>query len=201
MNHAAEFMDGLAKTAFTLTLSLGSLAFGRKVAAMLIPVIPPLKLPSKVLRYGLSVLSVLTYAAVFPAYFRLPAAYRHQATAAILFAYPGALTRYILSICLNKRLKAFPLGTFIANSLGTALLGAFHVLQSTPSPPSPNACSILQGLIDGYCGCLTTISTFAMEVWELRTWKSGRYALFSWMMGQGLLLVILGPSFWAGLFE
>ncbi|TFK43473.1 CrcB-like protein-domain-containing protein [Crucibulum laeve] len=193
-----DFIDGLGKTVFTLTLSLGSLLFGYSIASMLVPHIPAPRFLRRRYRYSLSVIAVLSYAAVFPAYFRLPKDFRPQATAALLFAYPGTLTRYTLSVLLNQRLKAFPLGTFTANSLGTALLGAFHVLQSLHHPLSPNTCAILQGLIDGYCGCLTTVSTFAAETRDLKSWKAWRYVLLSWMMGQGLLLLIMGSSLWAG---
>lgn len=162
------------------------------------PHIPRLPFPSKTFRYSLSAFAVLIYAATFPTYFRLSPSFRHQATAALVFAYPGTLTRYLLSIALNRRLKSLPLGTFTANSLGTALLGTFHVLQCMQHPVSPNACSILQGLIDGYCGCLTTVSTFAAEVRDLGSWKACRYVALSWVTGQALLLVIIGPSIWAG---
>jgi len=116
----------------------------------------------------------------------------------LLFAYPGALTRYLLSLKLNPLMKTMPLGTFTANMFGTALLGTFRVLQSTSSPVSPNACSLLQGLGDGYCGCLTTISTFAAELATLQEWKAWFYGALSWCTGQLVLLVVLGPSFWAG---
>jgi CrcB protein len=153
---------------------------------------------SRSFRYSLTVLAVLFYAGTFPAYFYLPAEYRHKATAALLFAYPGALTRYLLSVWLNPLAKTMPAGTFTANAIGTALLGLFHVLQDKPTPVSPNACALLQGLGDGYCGCLTTVSTFATEVMTLREWKAWHYAAVSWVTGQLLLLVILGPSYWAG---
>ncbi|KAF9247280.1 CrcB-like protein-domain-containing protein [Melanogaster broomeanus] len=193
-----NFIDGLTKTWVTLVLSLASLTFGVYISGLIVPYFPALRPPSKNVRYTLTVISVLTYAATFPAYFRLPANYRHQATAALLFSYPGTLTRYLLSINLNPRIKLFPLGTFTANALGTALLGLFHVLQGVPSSVSPNACSILQGLGDGYCGCLTTVSTFAAEVKALEGWKAWLYVSLSWAVGQLLLLLIMGSSFWAG---
>lgn len=170
---------------------------GVYISGSILPYLPPLRPPKRNVRYCLTVLSILTYAATFLAYFRLPANYRHQATAALLFSYPGTLTRYLLSINLNSRIKLFPLGTFTANALGTALLGTFHVLQGVPSV-SPNACSLLEGLGDGYCGCLTTVSTFAAEVDALEGWKALFYVILSWMVGQLLLLVIMGSSFWAG---
>lgn len=193
----SQFIDGLTKTWVTLLLSLASLMLGVHVSSSILPYLPSLRPPKRSVRYCLSALSIMTYAATFPAYFRLPVNYRHQATAALLFSFPGTLTRYLLSINLNPRIKLFPLGTFTANALGTALLGVFHVLQGVPSV-SPDACSLLQGLGDGYCGCLTTVSTFAAEVDALEGWKAIFYVTLSWVVGQLLLLVIMGSSFWAG---
>lgn len=192
-----KFIDGLTKTWVTLLLSLASLMFGLYISGSISPYLPSLRPPKRNVRYCLTVLSIVTYAATFPAYFRLPANYRHQATAALLFSYPGTLTRYLLSLNLNPRIKRFPLGTFTANALGTALLGAFHVVQGVSSI-SPNACSLLQGLGDGYCGCLSTVSTFAAEVDALDGWKASLYVTLSFVVGQLLLLVIMGTSFWAG---
>lgn len=171
--------------------------FGVYISGPILPYLPSLKPPKKRARYCITVLSILIYAATLPAYFRLPANYRHQATAALLFSYPGTLTRYLLSINLNPRIKLFPLGTFTANALGTALLGLFHVLEGMPSVSS-NACSLLQGLGDGYCGCLTTVSTFAAEVDALDGRKASFYVIMSWVVGQLLLLVIMGSSYWGG---
>lgn len=193
-----DFMDGLTKTWVTLVLSLASLKFGIYVCGVAQPYFPAPRPPSKNARYTLTILAILTYAATLPAYFFLPHNFRHQATAALLFSFPGTLTRYLLSIKLNPRLKTMPLGTFMANSLGTALLGFFHVLQGLPSAVSPNTCALLQGLGDGYCGCLTTISTFAAEIGALTGWKAVSYTTISWITGQLLLLVIMGSSFWGG---
>lgn len=124
--------------------------------------------------------------------------FRHQATAALLFSYPGTLTRYLLSLQLNPRVRLFPLGTFAANMLGTALLGALQVIQTMHSPASPNACGVLRGLADGYCGCLTTVSTFAAEVAALEDLKKWFYVLLSWVGAQCLLILIVGASVWTG---
>lgn len=150
-------------------------------------------------RRGLVVVSILTYAASFLTYFLLPTIYRHQVTAALLFSYPGTLTRYILSINLNSRFTGFPLGTFIANVFGTAVLGALHVVQNNQHTISPTACDLIQGLADGYCGCLTTISTFAGEVLAFKDGRAWRYVLASWTVSQIVLVIILQPSFHAGI--
>lgn len=193
-----QLVDGITKSVFTLVLSLASVSFGAHLTQLISPCCPALPPPRQGIRYGLTIVSVLSYAATFPAYFCLPVDFRHQATAALVFSFPGTLMRYLLSIRLNPVMKTMPLGTFTANALGTAMLGTFHLLQNTPSPLSQNACAILQGLADGYCGCLTTVSTFAAEVATLTTWKAWFYGTVSWTTGQLLLLVILGSSFWAG---
>jgi len=196
-----QFLDGVALTTITLSLSLASLSFGKKLASLCAPRFrrPPFLPPF--LRYGLSGCSILIYAATLITYFFLPSSYRHKVTAALIFSFPGTLTRYLLSTALNPRFKALPVGTLVANIFGTALLAAFRVLLSTPSKPPQNSCDILQGLSDGYCGCLTTISTFAAEISDLRFWKACRYALISWILGQVVMLLIFGSSLWTGNVE
>lgn len=199
---ANKAVDGIGLTVYTFSISTAALLFGHYTMSLLLTTfrLPKFtRAPPRIVRYTLVILSVLTYAGVFPAYFLMSPRFRSQATAALLFSYPGALTRYLLAIWLNLRLKAFPLGTFTANMLGTALIGIFHVLQNKSADPlSPNACTIMEGLIDGYCGCLTTVSTFIAELYELGGWRSFIYALLSWGVAQLILLVILGPAFWAG---
>jgi Integral membrane protein possibly involved in chromosome condensation len=198
LNNHIQFIDGIGKTAYTLSLSFASVSFGVRLALTIAPCFPTIPAPNRAVRYTLTTLAILTYAAAFPIYFGLPVGFRHKVTIALLLAYPGTLTRYFLSVRLNPLMKSFPLGTFVANAFGTALLGTFHILQSTLHPPSPNMCAVLQGLSDGYCGCLTTVSTFAVEVGALKGWEGFRYTLASWTVGQVLLLAILGPSFWHG---
>lgn len=191
-------IDGLAKTIFTLAISLSSVKLGLHLARLIsrrFPRVPP---ASPWLGISFSILSVLVYAATFPAYFRASPSFRHQATAAMLFSFPGTLTRYVLAVKLTPLLTLFPLGTFVANAGGTALLGAFHILQRLPRQPSQNACAILEGLIDGYCGCLTTVSTFAVEVGALKTRRAWLYVILSWAVSQLLLLVVVGSSWWGG---
>ncbi|CAL1716250.1 unnamed protein product [Somion occarium] len=195
-----DVIDGLTKSLFTLALSLAAVMFGSHCASILRRrILPPIRVapPRRIVRYSVSILGVLIYAAAYPAYFRLPAKFRHQATAALLFSFPGTLTRYLLSIYLNPALSLFPLGTFAANMFGTAMIGVFQVLQGLRNPLSPNACAVMQGLEDGYCGCLTTVSTFAVEVMTLEEEKNWFYVVLSWVTAQLLLLVILGPSYWA----
>ncbi|KAI0832369.1 CrcB-like protein-domain-containing protein [Trametes gibbosa] len=195
-----DAIDGIGKTIFTLAISLSAISFGARLATLVVPRVPTLPPPPRPVRYALSALAVLVYAAAYPAYFRLPARFRHDATAALLFSFPGTLSRYALSVALNARLKLFPLGTFAANMLGTALLGALQALQSVqhPHPFAPDACVVLKGLADGYCGCLTTVSTFAAEVAALDGRRAWVYVAVSWLCSQVLLAIVLGASLGAG---
>jgi CrcB protein len=77
-----------------------------------------------------------------------------------LGAFAGALLRWLFGIVLNPLLPALPLGTLAANLLGGfivgAALGLFNQFQSLPPE--------LRLLVTtGFCGGLTTFSTFSAE--------------------------------------
>ena len=197
--HASDqAVDGIGKIFFTLSISMASLILGVHIGATLLPVIPKITPPSSAMQHTVSLISVLVYGATFPAYFCLSASFRHQATAALLFSFPGTLTRYVLSILLNPRFKLLPIGTLVANELGTSLLAMFHALQGLQPPVSHGACSILQGLDDGYCGCLTTVSTFVTELRVLGSRRGLLYGTISIVVGQALMVLILGSAIWTG---
>lgn len=185
----------------TFAISLSSLALGLHFADLILPHIP-LKLPRLPYpaRYTLTFLSISACILTIPLYFVLPHAYRHQATAALLFCYPGALLRHVLGIKLNPIRKGFPLGTFAANMIATVIIGITHTLQHR-SPSSkmvtPLSCVMLQALADGFCGCLSTVSTFAVEVRGLRggAWT---YASVSVVASQLILVLVTGIPWWAG---
>ncbi|KAF9055377.1 hypothetical protein BDZ89DRAFT_1098021 [Hymenopellis radicata] len=190
-----DVVDGITKSVFTVSISLASLLFGHYLASSFTLSVPH---PPRVVRISIIVLSILIYAAAFPLYFRLSPSFRHQATSALLFSPPGALMRYALSVKLNIAGR-IPWGTFIVNTFGTALLGIFHVVQRLNV--NSDACTTLQGLSDGYCGCLTTISTFAVEITVLKGRKKWIYSVGSYVTAQLLLLVIIGPALLSGVRE
>lgn len=198
MTTRIQVIDGLGKTIVTLAISLSAVRLGLHLSSLRSRILPHLAPPGPVTRHLLSTLSCLVYAATIPAYFLLSQDFRHQATAAMLFSFPGTLTRYLLAMTLTPRLKLFPLGTFVANVCGTGLLGVFHVLQRRGTLPSHNTCAILQGLMDGFCGCLTTVSTFAVEVGALERNRAWLYVALSWASSQLLLLIIIGPAWLRG---
>src|SRR5512144_1994854 len=75
-------------------------------------------------------------------------------------AFAGALLRWGFGILLNPFLPALPLGTLAANLLGGfvigAALGVFNQFQSLPP-------EIRLVITTGFCGGLTTFSTFSAE--------------------------------------
>ncbi|HZX92718.1 MAG TPA: fluoride efflux transporter CrcB [Rudaea sp.] len=75
-------------------------------------------------------------------------------------AFAGALLRWGFGIVLNPFVPALPLGTLAANLLGGfvigAALGVFHQFQSLPP-------EIRLFVTTGFCGGLTTFSTFSAE--------------------------------------
>ena len=107
--------------------------------------------------------------------------------------------RYYLSP-FNAKVKDFPIGTFTANIIGTILISISYVLRRVP-PESPAACAALIGLSDGFCGCLTTVSTFVMEVVVLKPRVSVRYVIISIGVAQVMLLAVVGGMWWGRRFE
>jgi len=190
-------IDGISRILFTIAISLSAVGFGMHFGRNCRRFLPSLKPASLYLRATFVFLSISIYVLTIPFYVRLSPSFRTKATAALMFSFPGTFLRYFLSWLLNPRLKLFPAGTFTANSLGTAILAMCHVLQATSSGNRSVPCGILQGLIDGLCGCLTTVSTFAVEVRELKGYRAWTYVIVSVVTGQLLCLVILGPSWWS----
>jgi fluoride ion exporter CrcB/FEX len=191
-------MDGLTRLLFTLALSIASFDLGVHLGKRFKVRLPIPSPSSPSARWIITLLSIAVYVLTIPLFVHLNHSWRPLATAALMFSFIGTLSRYILSAQLNRRFKVFPLGTLLANEIATAVLAMCHIVQRDPSPPSPVACSILQGLIDGYCGCMSTVSTFASEVRTLQGKRSWQYVAVSLGLGQAILLVTLGPAWWTG---
>lgn len=125
-------------------------------------------------------------------------------TFACIFAPFGALLRFYLSKFLNRKVKNFPLGTFVANFGGSLLLAIFVLLQRGKLPHHPNkqicthvlGCQVLNGLDDGFCGALTTVSTFIVELSGLNTLHSYRYGFYSIITSYISMVLILGVFNW-----
>jgi len=121
--------------------------------------------------------------------------WRGRAVFALVFAPLGCLGRFYASILLNSKIASFPLGTFLANIFGTAILGMCYDLQHVPLG-GVVGCQVLQGIMDGFCGCLTTISTWVAELSSLRRSHAYRYGAASVVVALCFLIVIMGSLQW-----
>ena len=77
----------------------------------------------------------------------------------------GALMRWWLGIKLNTLFPAVPPGTLLANLAGGYIIGlAIAFFASAPPNLSPEWRLVI---ITGFCGALTTFSTFSAEITTL----------------------------------
>jgi fluoride exporter len=110
----------------------------------------------------------------------------------------GCLLRWSLGTWLNGQLTVMPLGTLTANLLGGYIVGiavAFFALNTSIAPEW----KLL--VITGFCGGLTTFSSFSAEVVQLLRedrvlWAFSTAALH---LGGSLLMTLAGIATVAGL--
>ncbi|MCP1626138.1 fluoride efflux transporter CrcB [Pseudomonas nitroreducens] len=87
----------------------------------------------------------------------------------------GALLRWMLGLKLNTLLPSMPPGTVVANLVGGYIIGAAIAFFANSPGLAPEWRLLI---ITGFCGGLTTFSTFSAEVVVLL--QQGRLA---WAMG------------------
>jgi len=94
----------------------------------------------------------------------------------------GAPLRYAVGRLAATR--AFPWGTLLVNVAGSALLGALAGIGTALPQP------VFSLLGTGFCGALTTYSTFGHEVWRLVEGRAYRlaaaYVVTSVVVGVGM---------------
>ncbi|MCJ1368760.1 hypothetical protein MMC16_007906 [Acarospora aff. strigata] len=130
--------------------------------------------------------------------------WRGEAVFALVFAPLGCLVRFYASTYLNGRILSFPLGTFVVNISGTVILGMCYDLQHVRLGSSSLrmvggsrvGCQVLQGVMDGFCGCLTTVSTWVVELKTLKKRHAYIYGSVSVGLGLAFLVVIMGSLRW-----
>lgn len=197
-NGGYSFMAMLAVIITTVGLSLAALVFGAHLAIATERIIPSIPFP--ITRRVLDPLFVLLgwgcwLGAVLMSIFPPHDQWRGKATFALVFAPLGCLARFYLAIYLNGKIAAFPLGTFAANVIGTAVLGMAwdiaHVQRG-----GIIGCQVLQGVEDGFCGCLTTVSTWVAELNSLRRRNAYVYGATSIIVSFAVMVLIMGGLRW-----
>jgi CrcB protein len=91
----------------------------------------------------------------------------------------GALLRWVLGLSLNNLFPAIPPGTLAANLIGGYILGVAVAVFGSFSALSPEWRLFV---VTGFCGGLTTFSTFSSEVVTLLQqgrlmWAAGAAAI------------------------
>ena len=107
----------------------------------------------------------------------------------------GALTRWQLGLRLNQLFPTLPPGTLVANIIGGYIIGLAIAFFSQNNEIAPEWRLLI---ITGFCGGLTTFSTFSAEVVSLL--QEGRYAWASASIavhvGCSLIATIAGLMTW-----
>ncbi len=86
----------------------------------------------------------------------------------------GAWLRWWLGLSLNPFFEAIPLGTLAANLIGAYVIGAAIALFAQAASISPEWRLLI---ITGFCGGLTTFSTFSAEI--TTDFQQGRFAVMA----------------------
>jgi fluoride exporter len=105
----------------------------------------------------------------------------------------GAWLRWVLGILLNSYFPSIPPGTIAANLIGGYVIGAAIAFFAQASGIAPEWRLFI---ITGFCGGLTTFSTFSAEIAAL--FQQGRLSLFSGAIavhvGGSLLMTLVGAA-------
>ncbi|KAI9816740.1 MAG: hypothetical protein M1826_001738 [Phylliscum demangeonii] len=135
----------------------------------------------------------------------------------------GCLARYYTLRRFNHhhhgRPGIVPRGTLAVNVLGTLLLGVAWDLQHARGlrlltcsgsggaggggggAGGVVACQMLQAVQDGFCGALTTVSTWVCELSALRTARAYRYAGLTLLLALLMVIVVMGGLCWSSSSE
>jgi CrcB protein len=203
-NGGYSFEATMATLIIEVSCSISALYFGAHLALLLDPIMPTL--PFRLIRRILDPLAVFLafgcwLGAIFLSIFPPENFWRGRVTLALAFAPPGCLLRFYASKHLNARIPSFPLGTFVVNIFGTGILGMCYDLQHARGiGAAPNgstaACQVLEGVMEGFCGCTTTVSTWVAELTSLKRRHTYIYGMASMAIALALLVVVMGSVGW-----
>lgn len=111
----------------------------------------------------------------------------------------GAWLRWVLGIFLNAYFPSVPPGTLAANLIGGYVIGVAIAFFAQAPGVAPEWRLLI---ITGFCGGLTTFSTFSAEITSLL--QQNRLGLFSGAIvlhvGGSLVMTLAGITTWRCLF-
>lgn len=104
----------------------------------------------------------------------------------------GALIRYLISLNMSKYLEInLPIATFFVNIIGCFVIGFLYILFIEKIEFNS---AVKLALTVGFCGGLTTFSTFSLELFEMvgnhQFFQAFTYVILSVMIG--LLMTAIG---------
>ncbi|MFT6633326.1 MAG: CrcB protein [Bacteriovoracaceae bacterium] len=106
-----------------------------------------------------------------------------------LFGVLGVYTRYFVDLQISQQQESFPMATLTVNMIGCFTAGVVYcfIFHKYPS-------NLLQPILIGFCGGLTTFSGYALQSLNFMTMdqmlKSFSYLILSPTLG--MLLVLVG---------
>ncbi|KAI5845504.1 putative chromosome condensation protein [Tricharina praecox] len=189
-----DFMAAAAYVIATMALALGGLQFGAHVSHALRKVVRPLpEREVRVLDWIVVPLAIACWVAAAVMTVEIPR-WRADALWACVFSPLGAYARFWISRTLNPTFRSFPVGTFTCNIGGTLVMAGMSIGMGRSG--DADACGVLKGVASGFCGCLTTVSTFVVELRGLSVQRAYWYAVWSIGVGLAAMLVVLGGWTW-----
>lgn len=220
-NGGFSFMALLAVNILTLCVCISALKFGAHLAIALHYITPsiPVRLIRKIFDRMTVVVAVGAWLGAVsmtiwpPDRPSGPAAngrttwaqesWRGRVLFSLIFAPVGCIARFYASVKLNGLRPSFPVGTFVVNIFGTIILGMAWNLQHAPLGSLGGriggglaGCQVLQGVMDGFCGCLTTVSTWVLELTSLRRRHAYIYGVASVGVALAFMTIIMGSLRW-----
>lgn len=111
----------------------------------------------------------------------------------LVFAPFGVWGRFYLAKLNTPERKT---GTWLANIIGTILAAILTLIQEPGFHLSDAQRHIVNALVSGFCGCLTTISTFVVELTTLPLKQAYTYFLASVVPAFICALLIIAPYKW-----
>ncbi|OBT74180.1 hypothetical protein VF21_06261 [Pseudogymnoascus sp. 05NY08] len=220
-NGGFSFMALLAVNILTLCVCISALKFGAHLAIVLHYITP--SIPVRLIRRTFDRMAVVVALGVWLGAVSMviwppdrpsgPAAngrttwaqegWRGKVLFSLIFAPLGCIARFYASVKLNGLKPSFPVGTFVVNIFGTIILGMAWDLQHAPLGSlggriggGLTGCQVLQGVMDGFCGCMTTVSTWVLELTSLRRRHAYTYGVASVGVALAFMTIIMGSLRW-----